>query len=198
MSEKEKMLKGLPYQPWEQVLEEERNRAKDVLFAFNAMKPSMRKERKELLASLLDALGEFHIESPFQCDYGYNIHVGENFYANHNCIMLDCAPITIGDNVMLAPNVAIYTAGHPIYAQTRNTGIEYALAVTIGDNVWIGGNTVINPGVHIGNNVVIGSGSLVNKDIPDNVLAVGNPIHIIREITEADKDYFYKNQNFTL
>lgn len=196
MSEKEKMLAGLPYQSWEKQLCKDRDDAKDIVFTYNGMKPSLRKERKKLLASLLDTKQQFHIESPFYCDYGYNIHIGENFYANHNCIMLDCAAITIGDNVLLGPNVAIYTAGHPLHPETRNSGLEYACAITIGNNVWIGGNTVINPGVHIGHNVVIGSGSVVNKDIPDNTLAVGNPVRMIKKIDEGDREYYYKNQKF--
>lgn len=196
MREKEKMLKGLPYQPWEQELKKDRERAKDLLFELNSLKPSLRKERKELLKELLDVAGDFHIESPFQCDYGYNIHIGENFYANHNCVILDGASVSIGDNVLFAPNVAVYTAGHPIHHELRNEGIEYARGVTISDNVWVGGNVVINPGVTIGKNVVIASGSIVTKDIPDNVLIAGNPARILREITEADRLYFYKNQPF--
>lgn len=195
-SEKNKMLEGFPYQAWDQELVKERTYAKQITFAYNALEPDKRDERTALLQQLIDAAGSFHIESPFQFDYGYNIHLGDNFYANHNCIMLDCASITIGKNVMLAPNVAIYTAGHPMHPETRAAGLEYALPVTIKDDVWIGGNTVINPGVTIGSGCVIGSGSVVNKDIPDNVLAVGNPIRIIREITEADRNTYYKNQPF--
>lgn len=196
MSEKEKMLAGLPYQPWEKQLCEERRYAKDLVFEYNQLFPSKRAERNQLLGGLIHHKDHFHIESPFQCDYGYNIHVGENFYANHNCIILDEALVHIGDNVFFAPNISIYTAGHPIHPTVRKEGIEYALSVHIGDNVWVGGNTVINPGVTIGNNVVIGSGSVINKDIPDNVLAVGNPIRIIRNITDEDYHYYYKNQNF--
>lgn len=195
-SEKMKMLQGLPYEAWEKELREDRERAKDITFTFNALHPTLRQERSDVLRELLDAQGSFHIESPFQCDYGYNIHLGDNFYANHNCIMLDCATITIGKNVLFGPNVALYTAGHPIHPQTRATGLEYALPITIGDDVWIGGSCVINPGVSIGEGSVIGSGSVVNKDIPDHVIAVGNPIRIIRKITEADRNYYYKNQSF--
>lgn len=196
MSEKEKMIQGFPYQPWERELREDRERAKDILFEFNSLRPSLRKERKQLLDKLLDTKGDAHVESPFHCDYGYNIHVGKNFYANHNCIILDGAPVMIGDNVLFAPNVAVYTAGHPLHHELRNEGIEYARTVTISDNVWVGGNVVINPGVTIGKNVVIASGSIVTKDVPDNVLIAGNPARVIREITEADRLYFYKNQPF--
>lgn len=135
---------------------------------------------------------------PFHCDYGKNIEVGENFFANYNCIILDVAKVTIGKNVMFAPNVSIYTAGHPIHPDSRNSGYEYGIPVTIGDNVWIGGSVVINPGVTIGNNVVIGSGSVVTKDIPDNVIAVGNPCRVIREITEEDRKYYYKDRTFAV
>lgn len=125
-----------------------------------------------------------------------NIEVGENFYANFNCVILDVGKVKIGTNVMFAPNVSIYTAGHPIHPESRNSGYEYGIGITIGDNVWVGGSVVINPGVHIGNNVVIGSGSVVTKDIPDNVIAVGNPCRIIREITEDDRKYYFKDREF--
>lgn len=127
------------------------------------------------------------VNPPFHCDYGKNIEVGKNFFANYNCTMIDVAKITIGDNCMMAPNVAIYTAGHPIYPTTRNTGFEYGKAVSIGDNVWIGGSTVICPGVHIGDNVVIGAGSVVTKDIPEWSIAVGNPCRVLRKITKEDQ-----------
>ena len=150
-----------------------------------------------IIKSIIGKTGEeIHIEQPFRRDYWSNIEVGEKFYSNYNCIMLDVGKITIGKNVMFAPNVSIYTAGHPIHPQSRNSGYEYGIPVTIGDNVWVGGSVVINPGVTIGNNVVIGSGSVVTKDIPDNVIAVGNPCKVIREITEEDRKYYYKNNEF--
>ena len=135
--------------------------------------------RVNLLQKLFD---DFLIEQPFNCDYGYNIRIGENFYANVGCTILDVAPVTIGDNVMLAPNVNIYTAGHPLDAEIRNSGLEYAYPVNIGNNVWIGGNVTIVPGVTIGANTVIGAGSVVTKDIPANVVAVGNPCRVVRKI----------------
>lgn len=134
------------------------------------------------------------INPPFYCDYGFNIEVGKNFAANYNCTILDVAKVKIGDNCLLAPNVSIYTAGHPFDPEIRSRAYEYGIGITIGDNVWIGGNSVICPGVHIGDNVVIGAGSVVTKDIPDNVLAAGNPCRIIREITEEDKKYYYKKR----
>lgn len=147
---------------------------------------------KELLGESEDAF----INPPFYCDYGSHIKVGKNFFANYNCTIIDVAQVTIGDNCQMAPNVSIYTAGHPVHPVSRNSMYEYGIEVTIGDNVWIGGNTVILPGVHIGNNVVIGAGSVVTKDIPDWVIAVGNPCKVVRKITEEDKKYYYKDREF--
>lgn len=134
------------------------------------------------------------VNPPFYCDYGSRIEVGRNCFINYNCTMLDNAKITLGDNCFLAPNVSIYTAGHPLHPEIRALGYEYGIAVSVGDNVWIGGNTVICPGVHIGNNVVIGAGSVVTKDIPDWSLAAGNPCRVIRQITEDDRSYYFKNR----
>ncbi len=136
------------------------------------------------------------VNPPFYCDYGFNIEVGRNFFANYNCTILDVAKVRIGDNCQIAPNVAIYTAGHPIHPATRNTLYEYGIEINIGDNVWIGGNTVICPGVRIGDNVVIGAGSVVTKDIPDWCIAGGNPCKVIRKITEADRKFYYKDREF--
>lgn len=145
---------------------------------------------KELLGK---SQGAF-INPPFYCDYGTHIQVGKNFYANYNCTILDVGMVKIGDHCMMAPNVSIYAAGHPIYPTTRNSLYEYGKPVTIGDNVWIGGNTVVCPGVTIGSNVVIGAGSVVTKDIPDWCIAAGNPCHVIKKITEDDKKKLYKNE----
>lgn len=120
------------------------------------------------------------------------------FFANYNCTILDVGKVIIGNNVQFAPNVSLYTAGHPIHPDSRNSGYEYGIGITIGDNVWLGGNVVVNPGIHMGNNVVIGSGSVVIKDIPDNVIAIGNPCKVIREITEEDRKYYYKNYEFDI
>ena len=136
------------------------------------------------------------IDTPFRCDYGRNITVGKRFYANSYCTMIDVAPITIGDNVMLGPNVQIITAGHPVHPDSRNSGYEYGVPVIVGDNVWIGAGAIILPGVTIGNNTVIGAGAVVTKDIPGGVVAAGNPCRVIREITEEDRKYYYKNQEF--
>lgn len=136
------------------------------------------------------------VNPPFYCDYGKHIEVGKNFFANYNCTILDVAKVIIGENCQMAPNVAIYTAGHPVHPDTRNTAYEYGIEVTIGDNVWIGGNTVICPGVHIGSNTVIGAGSVVTKDIPDWCVAAGNPCKVIRTITEKDRKLYYKDREF--
>ena len=136
------------------------------------------------------------VNPPFYCDYGFHIEVGKNFFANYNCTILDVAKVKIGDNCQMAPNVAIYTAGHPVHPAARNSAYEYGIEVTIGDNVWIGGNTVILPGVHIGDNVVIGGGSVVTKDIPDWSIAAGNPCKVIRKITEEDKQYYFRDRKF--
>lgn len=132
------------------------------------------------------------INKPFRCDYGINIEIGDNFYANFDCIILDVNKVIIGNNVLFAPRVSIYTAGHPIDKDVRNKMLEFGKQVIIGNDVWIGGNVIINPGVKIGNNVVIGSGSVVVKDIPSNVVAAGNPCKVIREITDLDKEYWSK------
>ena len=138
---------------------------------------------KDLFGKSEDAM----VNPPFYCDYGKHIEVGKNFFANYNCTILDVAKVKIGDNCQMAPNVAIYTAGHPLHPVSRNSSYEYGKEVTIGDNVWIGGNAVICPGVHIGNNVVIGAGSVVTTDIPDWYVAAGNPCRLIRKITDEDK-----------
>lgn len=132
------------------------------------------------------------VNPPFYCDYGSHIHVGKNFFANYNCTIIDVAPVVIGDNCQMAPNVSIYTAGHPVHPAARNTGYEYGIGVAIGHNVWIGGSSVILPGVHIGDNVVIGAGSVVTKDIPSWCVAAGNPCRVIRPITEADRDTYFR------
>jgi maltose O-acetyltransferase len=152
----------------------------------------------ELLAATKALLGsspgDAIICPPFHCDYGSHTYVGKCFFANYNCTILDVAKVVIGDNVMLAPSVAIYTAGHPIHPATRNSGYEYGKEVTIGDNVWVGGNTVICPGVHIGSNVVIGAGSVVTRDLPDWCVAAGNPCHVLRPITDGDRRKLFHDE----
>ena len=134
------------------------------------------------------------VNPPFFCDYGTNIEVGKNFFANYNCTIIDVAKVRIGDNCQFAPNVSIYTAGHPIHPVSRNSLYEYGKEVIIGDNVWIGGNTVICPGVHVGSNTVIGAGSVVTRDIPDWCVAAGNPCRVIRKITDDDMRKLFRDE----
>jgi maltose O-acetyltransferase len=150
---------------------------------------------RETVAELLGGSDETTmINPPFYCDYGKNIFVGKNFFANFNCTILDVAKVTIGNNCFLAPGVGIYTAGHPIHPEVRNTGLEYGIGITIGNDVWIGAQSVICPGVHIGSGVVIGAGSVVTHDIPDMVVAAGNPCRVLRPITEQDKQFYFKDR----
>lgn len=197
MNQKERMLKNLPYKAWLDGLSEERLENKKKIYEFNRCEPEEMQRSQELLKQILGKTGQnVWIEAPFHCDYGYNIEVGENFFANYNLVILDVGKVKIGKNAQFAPNVAIYTAGHPVHPDSRNSGYEYGIDITIGDNVWLGGNTVVMPGVHIGNNVVIGGGSVVTKDIPDDVIAVGNPCRVLRKITEDDRKYYFKDREF--
>ncbi len=183
-NEKVKMLSGDLYDAnYDADLIAERKNCKIVLHEINSLSPISDDKRYELFRMILgNAKGQFIIESPFYCDYGYNIELGENFYMNVNCVILDEAKVTFGNNVFIAPNCAFYTAGHPFDVEQRNRGLEYAKPITVGNNVWIGGNVVVVPGVTIGDNCVIGAGSVVTKDIPANSLAVGNPCKVIRKI----------------
>lgn len=184
MSEKDKMLRGELYDAnFDKELIKERYEVKDKCFEYNNIKPSDVNKRTKLLKEILEKTKEsFLIEQPFMCDYGYNIEIGENFYANHNLMILDGNKVEFGDNVFIAPNCGFYTAGHPLDYKRRNKGLEYAKPIKVGNNVWIGGNVVVLPGVTIGDNSVIGAGSVVTKDIPSNVVAVGNPAKVIKEI----------------
>lgn len=184
MDEKEKMLAGELYDAnYNKDLMEERLIAKDKCFEYNNIKPSKIEERKELMRQILGKTGnQFLIEQPFICDYGYNIEIGESFYSNHNLVILDANKVKFGNNVFIAPNCGFYTAGHPLDYEARNKGLEYAKPIEVGNNVWIGGNVVVLPGVSIGDNVVIGAGSVVTKDIPSNSVAVGNPCRVIKNI----------------
>ena len=194
-SEKQKMLDGELYLAFGKELLNERQYAKEVLFDFNNLRPSELEKRNEIIRGLFGKVGEkFFIEPPCRCDYGYNIFWGENSYANYNLTILDCGVVKIGDNVLIGPNVNIFGAGHPVHTDLRLKELEYGLPITIGDNVWIGGGSIINANVAIGENTVIGSGSVVTKDIPANVIAAGNPCKVIREINDEDKKRYFKDR----
>lgn len=189
MSEKARMLAGRLYLPFDEELGRDNKKSRMLTRLFNNSTEEQQEYRKILLKQLFKSTGEnIYIEPPFRTDYGCNTSIGENFYANYDCIIIDVCSVTIGRNVFLAPRVCIYTATHPIDAGVRNSLLESGRPVTIGDDVWVGGNTVINPGVKIGNNVVIGSGSVVVKDISDGVIAAGNPAKVIRAITPDDRE----------
>ena len=185
----------MPYISDASVMEEQKA-CRRILQELNFSDRSDFEKISRIVKKLLGKSENAFINPPFYCDYGSHIEVGKNFFANYNCTIIDVAKVTIGDNCQMAPNVAIYTAGHPLHPVSRNSLYEYGISVTIGDNVWIGGNTVILPGVHIGSNTVIGAGSVVTKHIPDWVVAAGNPCRVIRKITEDDKKYYYKDREF--
>ena len=184
MSEKEKMLAGEIYDAnYDKELFEKRLNAKKLCRKFNNCEVEKIKKKKSILEKLfqkkIDIMG---IEPNFYCDYGFNIFVGKNFYSNHNLVILDANKVEFGDNVFIGPNCGFYTSGHPLDYETRNKGLEYAKPIKVGNNVWIGGNVCVMPGVTIGNNVVIGAGSVVTRNIPSNVVAVGNPCKVLKEI----------------
>lgn len=186
-SEKEKMLNGELYLAFGDELLEGRQRAKSLLFEFNNLHPTKIDERNAIIKELFGSVGDnFFIEPPFRADYGYNIHWGDRSYSNYNLTVLDCAKVTIGNDVLIAPNVNLFAAGHPINVEQRVSGLEYAYPITIKDNVWICGGVTVNPGVTIGENTIIGSGSVVTKDIPANVIAAGNPCKVLRNLTEEE------------
>jgi maltose O-acetyltransferase len=188
MTEKEKCENGLLYDAnFDPELINDRMVCKDLCLEYNQLKNSDLEKRKELIKKIIKNSKEnLIIEPNFWCDYGYNIELGEDFYANHNLTILDGAKVKFGNKVFIGPNCSFYTAGHPIDAKQRNAGLEYTHPITVGDNVWFGGNVVVLPGVSIGNNSIIGAGSVVTKDIPDHVITVGNPCKVIKNIAESE------------
>ena len=173
---------------------EEQKECRKILQKLNFMDRSDFDGIAAVVAELFGKSDNAFVNPPFYCDYGKHIEAGKNFFANYNCTLIDVAKIRIGDNCMMAPNVSVYTAGHPVHPVSRNSAYEYGKEVTIGDNVWLGGNTVVCPGVHIGSNVVIGAGSVVTKDIPDWCVAAGNPCKVIRKITDADAKKLFHDE----
>ncbi len=194
LSEKEKMLAGMAHQPASDELAKLRRENKERLFDYNTqIRPSDLAAKARLITAILGkAKNTPHINAPFFCDYGCFIEVGENFFANYHCTILDSGGVKIGDNVMFAPNVSLYTVGHPLHPQLRNEGWEQAKPIVIGNNVWVGGNVVILPGVTVGDNAVIGAGAVVAKDIPADSLALGNPCRVVRTVTQRDRDVYIR------
>ncbi|MBQ7371225.1 MAG: sugar O-acetyltransferase [Blautia sp.] len=173
---------------------EEQKKARRLTQKLNTMDRSDFDGIKAVVKELFGRSDGAFVNPPFYCDYGFHIEVGKSFFANYNCTILDVGKVIIGDYCQIAPNVSIYTAGHPVHPASRNTQYEYGIDVVIGDNVWIGGNVVICPGVHIGDNAVIGAGSVVTRDIPAWSVAAGNPCKVIRKITEADRENTFRTE----
>ncbi|AUD64670.1 maltose O-acetyltransferase [Tenericutes bacterium MZ-XQ] len=199
MKEVEKMLSGLLYQASDETLSIMRDRAKNLMYDYNQLRPNAYQKKDLLLRDLLGKAGEnVYINQPLYVDYGKHISIGNDFFANYDCTFLDVAHITIGNNVMFGPKVSLLTATHPLDKDIRNEQYEYGLPITIKNDVWIGGNVVVNPGVTIGCGVVVGSGSVVTKDLPDDTLCYGNPCRVIRKLTEEDKIYWEKQKAISL
>ena len=192
MNEWDKAQKGYLYDAnYDMEIIKRRTQCADLCYEFNQCRPSDIAKQVEIIKNIIGCIkGDFVITAPFYCDYGSNITIGNNFYTNHNCTILDGAKVTFGDNVFIAPNCVFSSAGHPIDSSQRAQGLEIALPITVGDNVWIGANVAVLPGVSIGNNTIIGAGSVVNKDIPEGVIAAGVPCKVIRKITENDKQKY--------
>ncbi len=183
--EKEKMLAGALYDPFDQQLSDERRRARLLLKALNETRDDQTEERSRLIKTLIPAAGtDVWIEPPFYCDYGSNIVLGDKVFFNFNCVVLDVAPVRIGSRVLFGPAVQIYAATHPLSAEERKTGLELGKGIEIGDDVWIGGGAILCPGIRIGSRAVIGAGSVVTKDVPEGVFAVGNPCAVLRSIKQ--------------
>ncbi|MDR3154099.1 MAG: sugar O-acetyltransferase [Deltaproteobacteria bacterium] len=180
MSEKDKMLAGEPYLPDSGILPAERGRAKSLCQRHNLLPAEDMEGRRALIRELFGRTGErFHVEQPIRCDYGYNIEIGEDFYSNFNLVILDCARVTFGDFVKVGPGCGFFAVSHPLDPELRRTGIEFAKPITVGDDVWFGGGATVLPGVTIGRGSVIGAGSVVTRDVPERVVAVGNPCRVI-------------------
>jgi len=195
MTIREKIKNGMLYVDIGEGLDEERKRCKELIYDYNNTRPNEEMKRNDLLKKLLGDMGEdIWIEPPVHMAYGTNVHIGNHFYANFNLVVVDDIDVYIGDHVMIAPNVTITPTGHPVDSDLRRPGTQFSIPVRIGNNVWIGSNVVILPGITIRDNSVIGAGSVVTHDIPENVIAVGNPCRVLKNINERDKEYYYKNR----
>jgi galactoside O-acetyltransferase len=196
MTDYEKMHSGEIYNPSDDTIFEEQIKCLDRLYDFNMTRPTEMEKREKMLKEMLAEIGEnCYIEPPFHSNWGgKNVHLGKNVYFNFNATMVDDTHIYIGDYTMLGPNVVIATAGHPILPELREKALQYNMPVHIGKNCWLGAGVIVLPGVTIGDNTVIGAGSVVTKDIPANVVAVGNPCKVLREINEHDKEFYYKDK----
>lgn len=195
MNNRERMLKGLVYDPTAGDIMGDQLACNEILYDYNATRPSEKQKRHEILKKLLGSMGKnTYIEPPLHANWGKNTHVGDNFYSNFNLTLVDDADIFIGDNVMIGPNVVVATAGHPILPSLREKAMQFNIPVFIGNNVWIGAAAIIMPGVKIGDNSVIGAGSVVTRDIPENCVAYGNPCKPRREIGERDRIYYYRDR----
>ncbi|QMA43649.1 galactoside O-acetyltransferase [Citrobacter freundii] len=194
MSIRDRIKAGKLFTDMGEGLPQERLRGKELMYEFNHTRPSEVEKRERLIREMFATVGEnAWIEPPIYFSYGSNIHIGKNFYANFNFTIVDDYTVTIGDNVLIAPNVTITVTGHPVHHELRKSGEKFSFPVTLGNNVWIGSNVVINPGITIGDNSVIGAGSVVTKNIPPDVVAVGVPCRVIRNINERDREYYYQN-----
>ena len=191
MTNQERRDKGILYISDPSVMNEQK-RARRLTQKLNTMDRADFEGIQAVIKELFGKCEDAWVNPPFYCDYGHNIEVGKNTFINYNCTIIDVGKVVIGDYCQIAPNVSIYTAGHPVHPAARNTAYEYGIDITIGNNVWIGGNSVIMPGVRIGDNAVIGAGSIVTKDIPAWTVAAGNPCRVLRKITEADRYTYYK------
>lgn len=196
MENKDRMFTGDLYLPNDAAITEEQNACLELLYTFNQTRPSEQEKRNQLLKQMFAEIGEnCYIEPPFHANFGgKHVHFGKNIYANFNLTMVDDEHIYVGDYTMFAPGVIVATAGHPILPELRETVYQYNMPVHIGKNCWIGAGAIILPGVTIGDQVVVGAGSVVTKDLPSNVVAVGNPCRVIREINEHDRVYYFKNR----
>ncbi len=196
MENKDRMFTGELYLPNDAAITEEQNACLELLYTFNQTRPSEQEKRNQLLKQMFAEIGEnCYIEPPFHANFGgKHVHFGKNVYANFNLTMVDDGHIYVGDYTIFAPGVIVATAGHPILPELRETVYQYNMPVHIGKNCWIGAGAIILPGVTIGDQVVVGAGSVVTKDLPSNVVAVGNPCRVIREINEHDRVYYFKNR----